>query len=94
MSASVSTQAATVARVATSTSAVPLLAAGAKRNMVLIVNESAAVLSIKFGATASATDYTVALAAGGYYEMPTPAYGGPISGILASGTGNAQVTSY
>lgn len=90
------TQSATVARVATSTAAVTLLAVTVARKMVHIYNDSAAVLYVKFGAAASATDFTVALAATtGYYETPSGfPYSGLVTGILASGTGNAQVTSY
>ena len=62
--------------------------------MCMIVNDSAVILYVKFGAAATATDYTVALAAGGYYEAPVPVYGGVITGILASATGTARVTSY
>jgi hypothetical protein len=87
-------QSATVSRVATSTAAATLFAAtGAAANR-LIFNEAAAVLYVKFGASASATDYTVQVAAGGYYEAPEPTYSGIITGILASGTGQAQCTSY
>lgn len=94
MSASTAKQTAVTARVATSTTFAVLLAAQGGRNMATITNESAAILYVKFGNTASATDYTVPLAAGAYYEVPLPIYGGLITGILASGTGNAQVTSW
>lgn len=95
MSASVGTQTATPARVATSTTFAVLSAAGAARKMVHIFNESAAIMYVKFGNTASATDYTLQIAAGGYYESPSGnPYSGLITGILATGTGNAQVTSY
>lgn len=87
---------ATVSRVATSGTVATLLAASAGRRMVHIYNESSVILYIKFGAAASATDYTVALAATtGYYETaPGFPYGGVITGVLASSTGFAQVTSY
>lgn len=94
MSASVAKQTATVTRVTTGAAFVPLLAAGANRSMVTIVNESAVILYVKFGNTASATDYSVQVAANGYYELPIPVYGGLITGILASGSGFAQVTSW
>lgn len=94
MAASVPTQSATLAAVATSTTVATLLGAGARRSMVIIVNDSAGNLFVKFGAAASATDYTVKIATQGYYEVPTPAYGGAITGILDSGTGTGRVTSY
>ncbi len=60
-----------------------------------VTNTTTAILYLRFGsAAASATDYTIALAAGASYEMPPPFYSGPIQGILASGTGNANVTAY
>ncbi len=87
-------QAATIARVATSTVVATLLAAAGARSVVIIVNESASVLYVKFGATATATSYTYAVVAGGTLELPQPVYGGAITGILSASTGNAQVTSY
>jgi hypothetical protein len=63
--------------------------------MVHIQNESAVVMYVKFGNTATATDYTFQMAAGAYYESPPGfPYSGLITGILASGTGFAQVTTY
>lgn len=94
MATSNSLQAATVARVATSTSVATLLAAVGRRSVVLISNESGANLFVKLGTAASTTDYSVKIAAGGYWEMPATSYGGAITGILDAGTGNAQVTSY
>jgi hypothetical protein len=95
MSSTPGTQTTTPSRVATSTSAATLVAAGQSRRMVHIFNESTAILYIKFGAAASATDYTLQIAAGGYYETPSGnPYSGLITGILASGTGFAQITAY
>ena len=96
MSFTPATQAATVTAVACSTTVATLLAAGTTaRRMVLITNATASsILYIKFGPNASSTDFTVRLAAGGYYEMPAPIYGGVITGILDTGTGNAQITTY
>lgn len=95
MAASPGTQSTTPARVATAATFVPLLAASSSRRMVHIFNESAAILYVKFGNTASLTDYTLQIAAGGYYESPSGnPYSGLITGILASGSGFAQVTAY
>jgi len=60
-----------------------------------IFNDSASAgpLFIKFGAAASATDFTVSLAAGGYYEMPQPLYVGLVTAATAT-TATARVTSY
>lgn len=82
----------TVTRVASSASVVTLKTANSSRRSLKIFNESTAVLFIKDGAAASATDYSVQVAAGGYYEFPQPIYGGVVTGIWASANGAAQVT--
>lgn len=69
-----------------------LLAANAAASARMIYNDSTAVLYVKFGTTASASSYTVQLAAGAYYEFPQPLYGGNVDGIWASANGNARVT--
>lgn len=90
----VAPQSATVASVACSTTVATLLAASASRRMATIYNNAAVDLYVKFGSTATSTDFTVKLAAGDYYEVPVPMYGGIVTGILASSTGNALVTSW
>lgn len=87
-------QAATLANVGSSATSVNLFAATAKALMRTIFNDSTAVLYVKFGATASATSYTVQLAAGAYYEFPQPVYSGNVDGIWASANGNARLTSW
>ncbi len=87
-------QAATLANVASSASSVTLFAASGTTKGRTIFNDSTAVLYVKFGATASATSYTVQLAAGDYYEFPVPVYSGVVDGIWASANGNARVTSW
>ena len=81
----------TTANVATSTSNATLSAADVTLGGRAIANDSAAILYVKFGATASSTSYTVAMAAGAYYEVPFW-YRGRIDGILSTGTGSARVT--
>lgn len=83
---------ATLANVASSASSVTLLASNAARRGVVIYNESTAILYVKFGATASATSYTVQIPAGGYWEMSHPAYTGIIDGIWSAANGNARIT--
>lgn len=90
-----SAQTATVATVAASTTSAALLAAGGSRRAWVVSNLAGAIAYLRFGSGAAvATDYTVAVAAGGYYECPQPVYGGPVQVILASGTGNVLVTSW
>lgn len=82
--------------VAASATSVTVLAANTSRLGATIVNDSSALLYLKFGATASTTSYTVVLAGTAaapfaYYEVPF-GYTGIIDGIWASATGNARVT--
>lgn len=82
-----------VTSVASSASSVSLLASNANRLGATFYNDSTQILYLKLGATASATSYTVQLAAGSYYELPTPhLYTGAIDGIWASANGNARIT--
>jgi hypothetical protein len=80
-----------LANVAGSASSVTLLSANASALGRTIVNDSTAVLYVKFGTTASTTSYTVQLVANAYYEVPF-GYTGRIDGIWASATGAARVT--
>lgn len=73
-----------------------LLAANSARRGATIVNESTSTLYVKFGTTASATSYTVALppmgTTGAYYEVPF-GYTGKIDGIWsADASGAARIT--
>ena len=51
---------------------------------------------MKFGATASATSFSVKIPAAAIYDFPGAAgmYTGIVDGILVSGTGNAYVTEW
>ena len=77
--------------VAASASNVSLLASNGSRLGATIYNDSSAVLYRRLGASASTTNYTVAMAANSYYEAPFN-YTGAIDGIWASATGNARIT--
>lgn len=69
-----------------------LLAANAARRGATVFNDSTVTLSLLLGATAaSATNFTMKVAAGGYYEVPF-GYTGAVRGIWASATGNARIT--
>lgn len=85
---------ATLANVASSASNVTLLVSNSARRMATFFNDSTSVVFIKFGATASATSYTVQVQASGYYEMPFPTYTGIIDGIWSTANGNMRVTEY
>lgn len=81
------------ASVASSTTSVPLFTGGPMDGRT-VYNDSTSVLYLKFGATASTSDYTVQLAAGGFYEFPRPLYQGEVDGIWASANGYARLTSW
>jgi hypothetical protein len=92
MAASNAPQTATIARVATSTVSAQLRAGGAGRSC-YIYNDSAGVLSVALGSSAaSATNFTFELAAN--TGILLEGFGGPIQGILDTGTGNAQITTW
>lgn len=83
----------TLSNVASSASSVTVLALNTSRLGAMIFNDSTATLYLKFGATASATSYTVQIPPNGYYELPTPhLYTGIMDGIWSAANGNARVT--
>lgn len=84
--------AASVSSVASSTSSQTASAANASRRGWLAYNSSSAVCYVKFGATASSSSFTVAIDAGGFYEMAQPIYTGVIDVIWASINGSLLVT--
>lgn len=84
---------ATVASVSSSATNVTLLASSATRKGASFYNNSTQVLYLKHGATATASDFTIAMAANSYYELPQPVYTGIIDGIWAAANGAALVTS-
>ena len=83
---------ATLSNVASSATSVQLLGSTAGRKGGYFFNDSTQVLYIKFGTTASATSFTVKMAAGSFYEIPQPVYTGRIDGIWASADGNVRIT--
>lgn len=90
--AAVATSAATT-QVADNAASVTLLASNSSRLGAIIVNDSSATLYVKYGTTATTTDYTAPLVQGGYHEVPF-GYTGRIDGIWASdpGDGAARIT--
>ena len=81
-------------QVADNAADVLILAANASRIGATVFNDSTVALYLGLGTTtASTTNYTVQIAANGYYETP-PYFTGQIRGIWASdpGTGAARVT--
>lgn len=84
---------ATLSNVGDSATNVTIDAANSARKGLILVNDSTASVYVKYGATASATSYTVFLGPGAYWEMPKPIYTGIIDGIWTSDAGgNMRVT--
>lgn len=83
---------ATLTNVSDTATSTTLLALNANRKGATIHNDSTAILYVKFGTTASATSYTVKMAADAHYEVPF-GYTGRIDGIWASdASGAARIT--
>lgn len=85
---------ATVSSVPGSATSGTLLAANASRKTAMLYNDSTAILYLLFGAgTASASNYTVQVPSGGYYELPSSInFTGILVGIWAAANGAVKVT--
>lgn len=81
---------ATITRVATSASAVTILAANVNRKRAIIVTETGSQNYVAFGSAATATNYTYLL--GSATTLEISGWLGSISLIRGTGTGNVQVT--
>lgn len=80
------------AQKASSATSITLLALNTARKGFSVFNDSTQPLYVKFGTTASATDYNVKVAAQGFYESPaSPVYTGRVDGIWAAANGNGYV---
>lgn len=83
----------TLANVSGSATSVTLFASNGQAERRFVYNDSTATLYLKYGATASATSFTVLIPAGGYFEAPMPMrYTGVVDGIWTSATGTARCT--
>lgn len=85
-----------VNRVNASAASVTLAATDADRKGLMVYNDSAMALLLRYGTPATATSFTVRIPAYGYWEMPAGmVYTGVVSGIWehAAPTGAAQVTA-
>lgn len=79
-------------RVEITASSKTYIAANPKRIGLVVVNEGAATLYLKFGATASPTSYTVPIYPQDRWIMDAPIWDGIIDGIGSSATGTANIT--
>lgn len=84
--------AAAVSSVASSTASQTASATNASRRGWLAYNKSTAVCYVKYGATATDESFTLAIDAGGWFEMPAPIYTGQIDVIWATANGSLKVT--
>ena len=92
MTASGSRQTAGVTRVATSTTSAALVSGGGRATR-YVFNDSAGKLYVRFGSAAAvATDFTLLIPT--QTGQVIEGYGGPLTGILDTGTGNAQITEW
>lgn len=80
------TAAVTVVAASQAAAGVTVLAANTNRKKMLIFNDSALVLYLKFGTAPSATSYSVRLATMSMYESALPVYTGIVTGVWAAGT--------
>jgi len=79
--------------IASTASSVTFLAANTSRRGVIVHNSDANNLRIKFGASASASSFTLLLGPGDTWVMDDPVYSGIIDRIWdADGSGYAHVT--
>ena len=76
--------------VAASATSVTLLSALATRLGATLFNDSTAIAYVKFGTTASTTDFIVELGPNAYYEVPVN-YRGRIDCIWSSATGSMRI---
>ena len=76
--------------VSTSGTSATLASASSGRLRIVIVNDSSAILYVKYGTTASSIDWTVKLAPDS--TLDEDAYTGRIDAVLSTGTGTARVT--
>ena len=87
------TAGATLSTVASTDSSTAIIASNAGRQGLMVFNTDANILYLKYGATASATDFTVQIGSNVLWEMPEPVYTGAIDGIWAAdGSGSAYIT--
>jgi hypothetical protein len=85
---------ATTTTVGASVTSIVVLSANSSRKTATFQSASGSgLLHLKFGASASLTDYTVLLSSGDFYELPI-SYTGVVSGIWSSASGSVLVTEF
>lgn len=64
------------------------------REGLVLMNDSTATLFLAFGSNVSATDYSVKIGPGAYYEVPNVNHGGQVVGIWDAANGVARITEF
>jgi hypothetical protein len=82
----------TIARTALTGATQNIWAVNPNRNGGILYNDSTNVLYVKYGATASATSWTVQMGPGAYWEMPPPVWLGVLDVFSTGATGSLQST--
>lgn len=80
----------TVTQVAPLTVTQTLLAANTLRMGAIVFNDSASLLYLKLGASASSSSFTVKVQSRGYYELPS-GYAGIVDAVSSSVSGTDQI---
>ena len=85
---------ATVTPISNTTSSGTIVPLNNSRRGLQIFNDSTARLYLKYGSSASLSDYSLYLNAGEFWEMAEPIYSGIITGLwnAADASGKARVT--
>lgn len=84
----------TLTNVAEATSSTTLAASSTSRRGFTVYNDTANVLKLKFGSTASATSFTYSVAAAASLTLDPSTYSGIITGISTGTGGNWRVTTW
>lgn len=81
-----------VSSITGSTNSTVLLYSNPNRIKVCFFNHSSAAMFLKLGDGASATDFSVKLSSGSYYETPTPVHTSSITATWDAAAGAVKIT--
>lgn len=84
----------TLSNVAEATSSTTLASSSTSRRGFIVFNDTSNPLKLKFGSTASATSFTVIVAAATHWQMPLALYTGTVTGISVGTGGTWRVTTW
>lgn len=84
----------TLTNVTEATSSTTLASSSTSRRGFIVFNDTSNPLKLKFGSTASATSFTIVVAAATHWQMPLALYTGTITGISVGTGGVWRVTTW